>query len=201
MSTDAGDAKVVREFVNDAKQQLAAAAAREEQLNLIEPVTAEDIWEAREALGPDAGRLAVVQEARSRKRGRPPGAANKRTDDFKRYLLSFGQHPALTLMQLQATAPEVLIEASKHEKVHSFQKNGTPNIVLEHMTYDAAQSLRVRCAEALMPYLESKKPVAVDMTFTGVADLVIEGVTHSRDEIGALIEDDFLPVDGSRDDG
>jgi hypothetical protein len=196
MSTpETGDAALVRDVVDSAKSLIEQARVEEEQLSLLDPVTPEDIWEAREALGPDAGRLAVLTEARSRKRGRPPGSKNKRSDEFAKYILGFGQHPAITLMQLQSTAPEILMEASRREKVHSFRKDGTPNLVVEHMTYDAAQSLRVRCAEALLPYIESKKPVAVDMTFSGVADLVIEGVTHSRDEMGEMLEAEFLPPD------
>lgn len=196
MSTpDTGDALIAREAVQSAKDLIAERAAREEQLSLLDPVSPEDILEARQALGPEAGNLALLTEARERRRGRPAGSRNKRTDDFARYIMGFGQHPAITLMQIQSTAPEVLVENSKHEKVHSFRKDGTPNLVIERMTYDAAQSLRVRCAEALMPYLESKKPVAIDMSFTGVGDLVIEGVTHTRDEIADLIEGDFMPVD------
>lgn len=195
MSTpDTGDAAIVRHVIDDAKALLAEREAVERQLELLDPVSPEDVLEAREALGPNAGNLAILTEARERKRGRPPGARNKRTDDFARYILGFGQHPAITLIQIQSTAPEVLIENSKHEKVHSFRKDGTPNIVIERMTYDAAQALRARCAEALLPYLESKKPVAIDMSFLGVADLIIQGVTHSEGEIEQMLEGDYLDV-------
>lgn len=192
MSTpETGDAKIAADAVRDAQQQLALRAAEEEQLSLLDPVGPEDVLEAREALGPNAGNLSVLAEARARKRGRPAGARNKRTDDFARYILGFGRHPAITLMELQATAPEVLIENSKREKIHSFTKHGQPNKVTETMTYEAAQALRVRCAEALMPYLESKRPVAIDMSFSGVADLIIAGVTHGQDEIDGMIEAEF----------
>ncbi len=169
MSTETGDAKIIGEFVADAKAMLDAEQSEQEQLDMLEPVTPEEILEARERLGPDAGRLALVRDARdARKRGRPRGARNKRTDDFARYLLSFGQHPAITMMQIQSTDPHLLIEASKQEKVHSFRGNGDPNIVIERMSYAEAQSLRIRCAEGLIPYLESKKPIAVDATIRGV---------------------------------
>jgi hypothetical protein len=125
--------------------------------------------EAREALGPEAGRLAVLRHAREiRGRGRPKGSRNKRTDDFARYILSFGQDPAVTMMQIQATPPEALIQASEQEKVHSFRKDGAANIVTERMSYEQAQSLRIRCAEALMPFIHQKKPVAIDHTIRGV---------------------------------
>lgn len=198
MSThDTGDAAIVREAVDQAKALLDEARAETpQQLDMLDPVTPEEMLEAREILGPDAGRLSVLRHAReAKRRGRPPGARNKRTDDFKRYLLGFGQHPAITMMQIQSTPPEVLVEASQQPKVHSFRKDGTANLVTERMTYAEAQSLRIRCAEGLLPYLESKQPVAVDMTFTGVSDLFIEGVTHTRGEMADLIEGDFMPVD------
>lgn len=198
MSTsDTGDAKIVRDAVDQAKAVLDQARGETpQQLDMLDPVSPEEMLEAREMLGPDAGRLSLLRHARdAKRRGRPPGARNKRTDDFRRYLLGFGQHPAITMMQIQSTPPELLIEASQQPKVHSFRKDGTPNLVTERMSYSEAQSLRVRCAEGLLPYLESKKPVAVDMTFSGVADLIIQGVTHSDGEIAEMLEGDFLPVD------
>lgn len=187
------------EMVADAKALFEHAQAQEEQLELLEPVTPEEMIEAREMLGPNAGRLAVLRHAREeRKRGRPKGAKNKRTDDFARYLLQFGQHPAITMMQIQATPPEVLIEASQQAKVHSFQKNGKPNIVTERMTYEAAQALRVRCAEGLMPFLESKKPVAVDATVRGV--MVVEEIGKIERAVGAVIDGDVLGIGPVGDD-
>ena len=197
MSTaETGDAAVVKAFVADAKGLLTAAAAEEaRQLDMLTP-SAEEMLEAREALGPEAGKISVLAEARKRRQGRPAGSRNKRTDDFAKYLLSFGQHPAITMMQIQATPPEALIEASRQEKVHSFRRDGEPNVVIERLTYEAAQSLRIRCAEGLMPYLESKKPVSVDMSFNGIADLIIEGVTHSREEVADIVDADFLALEG-----
>lgn len=192
MSTpETGDAKIAADAVRDAQQQLALRAAEEEQLSLLDPVGPEDVLEAREALGPNAGNLAVLAEARERKRGRPRGSRNKRTDDFARYLMQFGQHPAITLMQIQSTPPEVLIENSRRVRRRKRTESGIQIDVMQTMTYDAAQSLRVRCAEALMPYLESKRPVAIDMNFSGVADLIIAGVTHGQDEIDGMIEAEF----------
>lgn len=201
MSTpDNGDRAVADQVLSSAKALVETARGEAEQLDMLDPVSPEDMLEAREALGPQAGRLSLLRHAREARRGRPKGARNKRTDDFARYLMSFGQHPAITMMQIQATAPEVLMENSKRTvtKVIKGGKGAADKIVaIDEMTldYGAAQSLRVRCAEGLMPYLESKKPVAVDMTFSGVADLVIQGVTHSETEFRDIIDGDFLPVE------
>jgi hypothetical protein len=207
MSTaDTGDNALVARVLGDAKANVEAARAQAEQLDMLEPVSPEDMLEAQEALGPHAGKLAVLKHARAVKRGRPAGSRNKRTDDFARYLLSFGQHPAITMMQIQTTAPEVLQANSRRTvtKVINGGKGCGDKVIQieeETLTYEGAQSLRLRASEGLMPYLESKKPVAIDMTFTGVADLMIEGVTHSRAEMDDYIEGDFLPVDGDAGEG
>jgi hypothetical protein len=175
MSTaETGDALIAREAVGQAKALLETERAAElRQLDLLDQPSPEEMLEAREDLGFGASGRAVATEARQRRRGRPEGARNKRTDDFARWLLSFGQHPAKTMMQVQATPTEVLMEASKKSYLECLDR-------------------RIRCAEALMPYLESKKPVAVDLSFSNVADLMIEGVTHSRDELGEMIEGEYL---------
>ncbi|MED5545637.1 MAG: hypothetical protein VYD90_10325 [Pseudomonadota bacterium] len=180
-------------MVAEAKALFDQAQAEEEQLELLDPLTPEEMAEAREKLGPSAGRLAVLRAAREeRGRGRPKGAKNKRTDDFARYISQFGQDPAITLMQIQSTDPEVLIQASEQSKVHSFRKDGTPNIVTERMTYAEAQALRVRCAEGLMSFIHSKKPVAVDATIRGV--VVHEEIGEIRRSTGAVIDGEVLGV-------
>lgn len=200
MSTETGDAKVVADVMSEAKALVEGERVQAEQLDLLEEVTPEDMVEAREQLGPHAGRLSVLRQARETKRGRPKGSRNKRTDDFARYLLQHGQHPAITMMQIQSTTPEVLIEASQQQKVHSFRKNGEPNLVTERMTYAEAQALRIRCAEGLLPYIESKRPVAVDMSFSGLSDLIIAGVTHSDAEVQDVLDADFTSIDGEGDE-
>lgn len=201
MSTpETGDAKLVGDFVTDAKNLLTAAAAEDEQLDLLDPVSPEEMLEARAECGPFAGPMTVLKTARANRRGRPTGAKNRRTDDFARYLLGFGQHPAITMMQIQATSPEVLVENSRREvtKILIGGKD-EPDKVLAltetTLTYEGAQSLRIRCAEGLLPYLESKKPVAIDATIRGVR--VVEEI--GGHDMAGLIEGEFVRV-GSVDD-
>lgn len=183
MSTDPGGKSVADAMIRDAKALVETAKAREaEQLDLLGVPDPEDIVEAREALGREAGPLAVLQEAR--RRGRPKGVRNRRTDDFRKYILGFGQHPAITLMQIQNTPAEVLVERS-----------AAVDNPKRRMTLLEAESLRTRCAEDLLPYIEGKQPVKVDMSFSGVSDLIIEGVTHTSDEMADILEADFAPVD------
>lgn len=176
------------EALRSAKALVEQAREHEaEQLDLLGVPTPEEMAEAHQALGPKAGKLAVVAEAR--KRGRKLGSRNKRTDDFSRYILGFGQHPAVTMMQIQSTPPEVLVERS-----------AAVDPVKRRLSYGDAQQLRIRCAEAVLPYIEGKQPVRVDMSFNGVADLIIEGVTHTSEEMLDIMDAEFAPIDDDRED-
>lgn len=207
MSTPSGDEAIVASFVAEAKALLTEAQAEEaRQDDLFQP-TPEEMLEARDQLGPEAGRLSVVNHAReARRRGRPPGARNKSTSEFKKYILGFGQHPAITMMQIQATPPEILMANSRRKvtKIVNAGKDQPDKIVEieeETLTYEGAQAMRIRCAEGVLPYIEGKQPIAIDMNFSGVADMMIEGLTHTREEMDEArrmkeaIEGEFYDVD------
>jgi len=188
---------VARDAVDTSRALLEAAAAEEVQLDLLDPPTPEEIAEAREELGPEAGDLSVVRLARSTRRsvGRPAGVRNRRTDDFERYIRSFGQDPAVTMMQIQTTPPEVLIEASKRS-VTKIVKDRLVTVE-ESMSYGEAQSLRIRCAEGLMPFVHSKKPVAIDARILGVRIVEEIGGHDPRDK---AIDGEVVRVAGPDDE-
>lgn len=158
MSTEIGGKAVAGGLVDESKALIDAAVAEEEQLDLLAPVTPEEKAWAQEELGPNAGNLAVLKHAREKRgRGRPKNSRNRRTDDFENYIRQFGQDPAITLMQIQSTPEEVHVERSRQM-----------DPVKRRLSYGDAQALRVRCAEALMPYLHGKKPVTADLNIRGV---------------------------------
>jgi hypothetical protein len=163
-----GGKTVADQLVAQSKALFEEAAAEEEQLSLLDPLTPEEMAVAQEECGPNAGNLTVLRHAREkRKSGRPLGARNKRTDDFEQYIRQHGTDPAITLMQIQSTQAEVLVERSKQM-----------DPVKRRLSYGDAQALRVRCAEALMPYLHGKKPVTVDANIRGV--MVVEEIGGDR---------------------
>lgn len=198
MSTDeTGDRKLVSDLVRDAKEMIAGERQAAEQLDMLEPLTPEEMLEAREALGPNAGGLAVVHKARENRKGRPPGARNRRTDDFARYILSFGQHPAITMMQIQSTPAELLIARSRR-KVMKVLKGGKDrdDLIVEveedTLTYEGAESLRLRAAEGLLPFIESKK-IAVDATLRTDFTL-IEEVNDPNGRRADVEDGDYLEI-------
>ncbi len=194
MSTEPGGKTEVDGLLAQAKALFERVADEEQQLELLDPLTPEELAEAREELGPNAGGLSVMRHAREARRGRPKGAKNKRTDDFARYILQFGQDPAITLMQLQATPEEVHMARSRRERQKVIGKGDNARIVTitEEMTYEAATALRARCAEAVMSYIHSKKPVAIDATIRGV--IIQEEIGELRQARGTVIDGNIVGV-------
>ena len=190
MSNETGDAALTAEFVADAKALLTSERAEElRQMDLLDPPTPEEMLEAKERLGFGASRLAIVADARDqRRRGRPPGAKNKRTDDFKRWVLASGRHPAAFMVEVYSTPTEVLMD-------------------LSGKTYLECLDRQIRCAENIQPYMESKKPVDVNIDATGDFNLIVPGMNISADdadrilagediELGDWIDVESAPIPG-----
>jgi hypothetical protein len=198
----------LQQSLEDMRKAHQADVAHEEQLNLLEPVSAEEMVEAREDLGPEAGRLTLLRHAREKRRGRPKGAKNKRTDDLAKYLLQFGEDPLVGAMRLATTQPEILMEASRQEFV-KYVTLGTGDLrrtekhvwTAPTMTYSEAHALIMRARELIAPYIHGKKPVAIVHDFSGLKDLVIEGVTHSREEVQDIVDADFIAIEDHSQEG
>lgn len=198
----------VEKAIEDVRKGYEADRAAEEQMSLLDPVSAEEMVEAREDLGPGAGTMTILRHARERRKGRPPGARNKRTDDLAKYLLQFGEDPLVGAMRLSSTPPEMLMEASRQEFVKYVTLGvGDKRRVEKHvwtaptLTYSEANAMIARARELVAPYIHGKKPVQIVHDFSGLKDLVIEGVTHSRDEIQDIVEADFLEIEDQREGG
>jgi hypothetical protein len=191
---DHGIAAVAASAVAAGREMVAALSRDGEQANLFDDPTPEDMVVARETLGEGASARQVLDHARTARRGRPAGARNKRTDDFARYILGFGEHPAITMMKIKDTPPEMLIEASRRT-VRRIDKSGRVVDIDESMSYEAAQSLRARCAAELLPYVEGKRPLAVDMRVQVDGTLSIPGVTDEALLAANVIDGDWQDVD------
>ena len=176
-----GTKAIAEQLAGEAKALVEAAQGEEQQLDLLDPVSAEEMADAQDDLGPNAGNLAVLRHAREKRRGRPKGSKNRRSDDFEQYIRQFGQDPAVTLMQIQSTPPEVLVERSRQI-----------DPVKRRLSYGDAQALRVRCAEGLLPYLHGKKPVTVDANIRGV--IVQEQIGQMRPAGAAALDGEILGV-------
>lgn len=92
--------------------------------------------------GRDAATAIAVSERRGR--GRPPGALNKRNAKFRDQLLALAPHPALALARAYSTPVETLAAQLGCTKL------------------EAAQ-LGIRAAAEVLPYIEGKQPISVDV--------------------------------------
>ncbi len=92
--------------------------------------------------GRDAGTAVAIMERRGR--GRPPGARNARNAKFRDQILRLGPHPALALQRCYSTPVDALAATLGCSKVEAFQ-------------------LQLRAASELLPYIEGKQPVQIDI--------------------------------------
>ncbi len=166
--------------------ELAQAAAEEvaAQEDLFEPLTSEELAEAKEDLGHGAGPLTVLRHAREkRKIGRPRGAKNRNSADLVNYLLQFGPDPLVAAQRIVAEDELAMVALS-----------GQVDPAKKQLSFAEARSLRIRCIELLAPYFHGKQPVQVDHTVRGV--LVREEIGELRPARGRTIDEikGVLPI-------
>lgn len=93
---------------------------------------------------------------RVRKAGRPPGAINKRTGVLRDFILNQYSHPAVVLAQTYSRPVDDLAAQLGCKRIEAFQ-------------------VQVKAAAELLPYIESKMPVAVGIDARGAISLVLHG--------------------------
>ena len=194
--TSDGISTAASQMVEDAKRAHDARdLVQAEQLDLLGVPTPTEMLEARRRLGGSANALEVTAEAR---RGRKPGSKNRAGQDFRRYIAGFGQDPAITLMQLQSTPAEILMEQSRRTYTR-IDKHGNPHEIVVEMSYSEAQQLRKQCAAELMPFIHAKQ-AAVDVNGEAVAPLIISGTTHTAQQVADILAAPPLDADWSEAD-
>lgn len=149
----------------------AVAAAMAEAGPMIGAVEVERLLPLGDAMAIEAAREGRrIDQAVDlvRKAGRPKGAVNKRTAVMRDYLLTRYPHPGEALAQAYSRPVEVLAAELGCSKLEAFQA-------------------QVRAAAELLPYIESKMPVAVAVDARGAISLVIHGADGAA---GAVIDAD-----------
>ncbi len=194
MSTDpvgAGGKVDLEKAAADSAKLIDEALSEEidaEQDDLFEPITAEEVLEAREELGIDAGALSIKRHVRAiRKKGRPKGAKNRANRDVQAYLRQFGPDPAVVMMKIMAQTAEEMVERSRQM-----------DPVNKQMTIFEAESMRLRSAEGVRKIFHGDQPVQVDHTIQGVR--VIEEIGEMKEARTGTIEGRSKVLDHREDD-
>jgi hypothetical protein len=120
-------------------------------------------------VSPTIGGEAGAAVAALRKAGRPPGARNRSTEEWRRHLLSKYTSPLEVLVATAASNAEDLAQDL-------------------HCTRAAAQAMRIQAASAALPYLHGKLPIEVNAR--GVTALVI--IREGED--GALPQSETITI-------
>lgn len=112
-----------------------------------------------------AGAAAIEHERRGR--GRPPGSLNRRNQKFRDQILALYPHPAEALARAYSTPVAQLaaqLGCTKHE----------------------AAQIGIRAAAELLPYIEGKAPISVDVRRRSDVVLIMPGAGASADELDAI---------------
>lgn len=123
-----------------------------------------------ETPGRDPGTAVAIAERRGR--GRPPGALNRRNQKFREQLLGMcgGQHPAMVLARATITPVEQLTATLQCTRAEAY-------------------GFQQRAAAELLPYLESKQPVDVNVSRRADVVLVMAGGGASEAELQRIADE------------
>lgn len=103
-----------------------------------------------------------TEDAASRGAGRPPGTPNRRTTRLRDWILAKGyRHPAIVLAELASAKADVLATALQCKRAE-------------------AQELIRKSAVDLMPYMEQKMPVAVELPDDAERPMLLIGEVTAR---------------------
>lgn len=118
----------------------------------------------------------ALERFEQRRAGRPPGARNKRTEDWMEFLDATSSHPLIHLSKTADKLPEDLAKELGCTKLEA------------HNIIQAAQT-------ALLPYRAQRLPQSVELNGKGVAAVILTPldadqpltIEHKQDQV--LIED------------
>jgi hypothetical protein len=113
------------------------------------------------------GRDAAAAVAVHRKRGRPPNARNRRNQKFRDFVLSQHSHPGIALARIYDRPVELLAAELECKKVE-------------------AAAIQARAAAELLPYIEGKAPISVEMRRRNDVVLIMPGSGMAEAELTAI---------------
>lgn len=117
--------------------------------------------------------------------GRPKGARNRSTEDWRRMLLGRYQSPLVACLELASRTPKQIAEeyGLYHRLVVG---SGEHAELVERLDIHAAARIRQQAIEAALPYLHQKQPIAVEQVSEKRGLLVIDMSGEIASDVDAL---------------
>lgn len=165
------------------------AAATEQALELTEDQRAEIMCEAEQLEMwklpvPDPRGDDTAREVARRGPGRPKGSKNKRTEDWTDFILRHYPSPLEALARIYSMSAQQLADELKCTRLEAIK-------------------VQASAAMALLPYMHSKQPIAVEIDSKGVVTLVVTGAQPGDQVVrpgdNATIIDATVIKDGNAD--
>lgn len=123
--------------------------------------------------------------------GRPKGAKNKSTEEWRNYLLSRYSSPLIALAETYSRSIDQLaVELGYINKITG-ECNATPAQRLEIL------KVQLQCVKELAPYVHQKQPMAIDAGEGGLMQLVINtgSVTQNQVDDAGAMDLDFIEIE------
>ena len=168
---ETGIAGAIRQRHEAIERAMAEEGAVPAQLPLL-PLR-EDGSAVDEATDPSDGEV-------SRGPGRPPGARNRRTQEWVDYILSKYPSPLEALASTYARPVEALAKELNCSRADAYK-------------------IQQQAAVNLAPYIHQKQPMAMQIEGKGMVQLIIQGVDDAEDI--PAVNDDSLVIEGTVEPG
>lgn len=136
------------------------------------------------------------------KGGRPAGARNRSTEQWRQYLLSKYPHPLETLLALTTRKPVDLARELGLYKFHEGklvkELNPATGELVPVLDTGAATKVLVDAASAALPYIAQKQPLAIEAKGKIAGVIVIGDMAGLQDGGDGTLTIDVVPVESEQ---
>lgn len=131
--------------------------------------------------------------------GRPAGARNKSTEQWRQYLLSRYRSPLVECLEILTRSPVELAKTWELYKWEIVDGAGETTVRERVLDTGAAASLQMQARLAALPYLHQRLPQAIEVTQKQLGHLTINLGADDADQVGDDLRLSGLEIDGASD--
>lgn len=129
--------------------------------------------------------------------GRPPGAKNRSTEAWRKFLLSQYPSPLVALAEMYSRSVFDLALELGFASDQPGGRKAKPEELLELV------KIQLQCAKELAPYVHQKQPMAIEAGNGGLMQLVINTGTYSAKQVeeAGVMRVNFIDVESESNQG